>query len=327
MFPSYKVWYKYLGERRRDVQGTSPADPIRKDVNNCYERALVFMHKMPRIWTDYLEFLTEQRLITRVRRTFDAALQVRLNADHRVPLTTAGPPRDAARAHLAPVHQGTPVSHHAICISVLCCSSFAATMPRRQRCVCTAATSWWVSCSCWAHFVCFMTVQLNRSAMEDYIEYLVIIKRFDDAAVKLVEIINDDKYVSAKGKSKHEVGQPLDRLVNRSSYCSCGWSFPSSFARTPRPSCPSMYVCMYVRILGSAWRFIPIPIILCAGRVSVLSRACSRVQVDAILRSGIRKFTDMVGKLWNSLADFYIRRANFDKVRVPLLYVFICFSS
>lgn len=38
-------------------------------------------------------------------------------------------------------------------------------------------------------------------------------------------------------------------------------------------------------------------------------------QVDAIIRSGIRKFTDMVGKLWNSLADFYIRRANFDKVR------------
>jgi hypothetical protein len=54
-----------------------------------------------------------------------------------------------------------------------------------------------------------MAVQLNRSAMEDYIEYLIIIKRFDDAAVKLVEIINDDKYVSAKGKSKHEVGHHL----------------------------------------------------------------------------------------------------------------------
>ena len=38
------------------------------------------------------------------------------------------------------------------------------------------------------------------------------------------------------------------------------------------------------------------------------------MQADAILRSGIRKFTDMVGKLWNSLADFYIRRGNFDKV-------------
>jgi pre-mRNA-splicing factor SYF1 len=63
-------------ERRRDVRGSSPIDPARKDVNNCYERALVFMHKMPRIWIDYLEFLTEQRLITRVRRTFDAALQV-----------------------------------------------------------------------------------------------------------------------------------------------------------------------------------------------------------------------------------------------------------
>ena len=38
-------------------------------------------------------------------------------------------------------------------------------------------------------------------------------------------------------------------------------------------------------------------------------------QVDAILRSGIRQFTDMVGQLWNALADYYIRRLNFDKAR------------
>ena len=72
---SYKLWSKYLAERRRDIKGLSPADPARKEVNNCYERALVFMHKMPRIWIDYLELLTELRLITRTRRTFDAALQ------------------------------------------------------------------------------------------------------------------------------------------------------------------------------------------------------------------------------------------------------------
>lgn len=33
------------------------------------------MHKMPRIWLEYLEFLTEQKLVTRTRRTFDRALQ------------------------------------------------------------------------------------------------------------------------------------------------------------------------------------------------------------------------------------------------------------
>ena len=39
------------------------------------------------------------------------------------------------------------------------------------------------------------------------------------------------------------------------------------------------------------------------------------LNVDAILRGGIRKFTDEVGRLWTSLADFYIRRGLFEKAR------------
>jgi pre-mRNA-splicing factor SYF1 len=37
--------------------------------------------------------------------------------------------------------------------------------------------------------------------------------------------------------------------------------------------------------------------------------------VGAILRGGVRKFTDEVGRLWTSLADFYIRRGLFEKAR------------
>jgi hypothetical protein len=33
------------------------------------------MHKMPRIWTQYLELLVQRRAVTRARRTFDRALQ------------------------------------------------------------------------------------------------------------------------------------------------------------------------------------------------------------------------------------------------------------
>jgi pre-mRNA-splicing factor SYF1 len=33
------------------------------------------MHKMPRIWKEYLEWLTTQKLITDTRRTFDRALR------------------------------------------------------------------------------------------------------------------------------------------------------------------------------------------------------------------------------------------------------------
>ena len=32
------------------------------------------MHKMPRIWTDYLELLSQQKWVTRVRRSMDRAL-------------------------------------------------------------------------------------------------------------------------------------------------------------------------------------------------------------------------------------------------------------
>ena len=48
--------------------------PSISSLNNTYERALVNMHKMPRVWLDYLELLVGQRLVTRVRRTFDRAL-------------------------------------------------------------------------------------------------------------------------------------------------------------------------------------------------------------------------------------------------------------
>nr|XP_043629863.1 pre-mRNA-splicing factor SYF1-like [Erigeron canadensis] len=39
------------------------------------------------------------------------------------------------------------------------------------------------------------------------------------------------------------------------------------------------------------------------------------LNVDAIIREGIRKFSDEVGRLWTSLADFYIRRKLFEKAR------------
>ena len=57
---SYKIWHNYLLLRRQQVRGRAITDPAYEEVNNCYERALVFMHKMPRIWMDYLAFLTTQ---------------------------------------------------------------------------------------------------------------------------------------------------------------------------------------------------------------------------------------------------------------------------
>lgn len=44
-------------------------------VNSLYERALILLNKMPRIWEMYLSFLLLQPIVTLTRRTFDRALR------------------------------------------------------------------------------------------------------------------------------------------------------------------------------------------------------------------------------------------------------------
>lgn len=38
------------------------------------------------------------------------------------------------------------------------------------------------------------------------------------------------------------------------------------------------------------------------------------LKVGAIIRGGLTRFTDQLGKLWCSLADYYIRSGHFEKV-------------
>ena len=73
---SYKLWHRYLLERKHNLEeGRYPIDsPLYKALNNTFERALISMYKMPRIWLEYLEFLVSQGFITRARRAFDRAL-------------------------------------------------------------------------------------------------------------------------------------------------------------------------------------------------------------------------------------------------------------
>lgn len=43
---SYKLWYRYLKYRVRLLKHKPIRDPAYEEVNRCYERALVFMHKV-----------------------------------------------------------------------------------------------------------------------------------------------------------------------------------------------------------------------------------------------------------------------------------------
>lgn len=82
---SYKLWYNYLRQRVNQLKGRCITDPLYEDVNNAFERALVFMHKMPRIWMDYCTLMTEQCYITRTRQVFDRALRaLPITQHHRI---------------------------------------------------------------------------------------------------------------------------------------------------------------------------------------------------------------------------------------------------
>ncbi|KAI4720761.1 pre-mRNA-splicing factor syf1 [Aureobasidium sp. EXF-10727] len=74
---SYKLWKLYLDLRVSHLRNRNPArhaDEYQK-VNALFERALVLLNKMPRIWEMYLSFLCQQPRITQTRRTFDRALR------------------------------------------------------------------------------------------------------------------------------------------------------------------------------------------------------------------------------------------------------------
>lgn len=68
---------QYLEFRTRHLKGRNPvvyrAEYVK--VNALFERALILLNKMPRIWEMYLSFLLLQPLVTQTRRTFDRALR------------------------------------------------------------------------------------------------------------------------------------------------------------------------------------------------------------------------------------------------------------
>lgn len=74
LVPLLQLWNSYLKERLEAVRGLSIAHPAVAALNHTFDRALVSMHKMPRIWLDYLEFLVGQHRWTHTRRVFDRAL-------------------------------------------------------------------------------------------------------------------------------------------------------------------------------------------------------------------------------------------------------------
>ncbi|KAJ1619393.1 hypothetical protein T492DRAFT_890395 [Pavlovales sp. CCMP2436] len=72
---SYKLWRMYMRERREQLKGQCPLGAAHAQAVLVFERALIFMHKMPRIWLEYFEFLLEVPRATHTRHAFDRALR------------------------------------------------------------------------------------------------------------------------------------------------------------------------------------------------------------------------------------------------------------
>ncbi|KAK9871432.1 hypothetical protein WA026_012807 [Henosepilachna vigintioctopunctata] len=210
---SYKLWYNYLRTRRRQIKKKCIVDALYEEVNNAFERALVFMHKMPRIWMDYCSFLTIQCKITRTRKVFDRALRaLPVTQHHRIwPLYL-----EFVKMHEIP--------------------ETAVRVFRRY-------------------------LKLSPENSEEYIDYLKTVNRLDECAIVLAKLVNDENFVSREGKSKHQLWNELCELMSKN----------------------------------------PIEI--------------KSLNVDAIIRGGLRRYTDQLGHLWNSLADYYVRSGLFERAR------------
>eukprot|EP00879_Flechtneria_rotunda_P016677 GHRR01017452.1.p1 GENE.GHRR01017452.1~~GHRR01017452.1.p1 ORF type:complete len:759 (+),score=226.66 GHRR01017452.1:413-2689(+) len=213
---SYKLWAAYLSGRRLVVRGISPRHPALSALAHTYERALVTMHKMPRIWLDYLQLLMDMKLITQTRRTFDRALAA-------LPIT----------------------QHDRVWVLYLrFLSQFGIPVETAVR-------------------VYRRYLQLEPTHAEEFIAYLKSKERWGEAARRLAGVLNDDTFRSIEGKSKHQLWLELCELI------------------TKHPA----------------------------------EVTAESIDVDSILRGGIRKYRDEVGRLWTALADFHIRRGAFEVAR------------
>ncbi len=117
-------------------------------------------------------------------------------------------------------------------------------------------------------------VQFEPAHVEEYIVFLKNRGRIVESSQRLVEILNDENFVSLLNKSKHQMWLELCDLITKNVITVSEKS--SSFSKETNDN---------------------------------------NINVSTVLRTAIKKFTDEVGKLWASLADYYIRRGLFEKAR------------
>ncbi|KAK3838396.1 MAG: pre-mRNA-splicing factor syf1 [Linnemannia elongata] len=213
---SYKLWKAYLDQRKQHLTKRNlpyvKAQSEWESVDDCYERALVLLHKMPRIWIDYLQHLIATPRITKTRRVFDKALRA------------------------LPITQHIRIWHLYLAWAKKVGGETALKVYKRY-------------------------LKLEPNHGEDYVDLLVSMERYDEAASRLCKMINNEQFQSMHGKSHYQLWRQL---------CDIICSHPKDVKSIP---------------------------------------------IENIIRSGIRRFTDQTGRLWNDLAKYWILLNHFEKAR------------
>uniref|UniRef100_A0A7S4KX00 Suppressor of forked domain-containing protein n=1 Tax=Guillardia theta TaxID=55529 RepID=A0A7S4KX00_GUITH len=203
----------YLTERKDRLRHKCVTDPAFDSLNNTYERALVFMHKMPRIWLEYTKFLQLQRKVTKTRHAYDRALR------------------------------SLPITQHDKIWKQYIAFAKQSNVPEM------------------AYRIFRRFMKLDPDSVEEYVNYLAKHEQWNEAATLLAQALNRESFISKQGKSKHQLWLELCDMCTKH-----------------------------------------------AQNITTL-------KVEPIVRGALKRFTDDVGRLWTSLADYFIRLGHFEKAR------------
>ncbi|KAJ3055132.1 pre-mRNA-splicing factor syf1 [Rhizophlyctis rosea] len=129
-------------------------------------------------------------------------------------------------------------------------------------------------------------LKLEPGEAEEYVAVLLELKppRYAEAARVLASIVEDTKFASRKGKTSYQIWMELLELVKK---------HPKEIIKATQDN-------ILVGTVGTG-----------DDRVG----AVDRLDVDRMIRSGIGRFTDQVGLLWNGLANWYVAKDEWEKAR------------